>query len=137
LDDLWIGLGPYLHAFILTKGVNENFGLDVRADPVIVINEVGLGVGSVRLIQRLAKLLHSSVVNLEAFGRVVGRYVVLGGLEKRIMLQERVLEVIRLYRRNGNVGCDAATAVHGAPAVRKFDFLVGVAAGFRLAVVIV
>src|SRR5205823_6537833 len=63
--------------------------------------------------------------------------VTLGEVEECIMLQERVLEMIALDRRNGDVGRDPASTIDSAPTVGKFDFLVRVVAGLVLAIVII
>src|SRR5438270_10058324 len=41
-----IGLGANFHALILTEGIDKNFRLDVRLNPVVVVEELGLGVGN-------------------------------------------------------------------------------------------
>src|SRR5271165_1812180 len=52
-------------------------------------------------------------------------YVALGEVEEGVVLQERVLEVIRLDGRDADVGGDASAAVDGASAVSEFHFAVG------------
>src|SRR2546430_9722168 len=51
-------------------------------------------------------------------------HVVLGEVEERIVLQERILEMRALDGVDLDVGGDAAAAVHGAAAVGQFDFAV-------------
>src|SRR5580658_7319187 len=57
---------------------------------------------------------------------MVAHHVALGEVEERIMLQQRVLEVIALDRGNGHVRSNAAAAVNCAAAVSEFHFTVGV-----------
>jgi len=46
LHNFGIGFSADLHAFILTESVNEDLRFDVRPEPVVVIDQVGLGVGN-------------------------------------------------------------------------------------------
>ena len=62
--------------------------------------------------------------------------VVLGEVEKRIFLQQRVLELIGFRRWDLHVGSDAAAAVNGAATVGHLDFVVGVI-GVVVAIVVV
>ena len=47
----------------------------------------------------------------------MGDRVVLGKIEEGVVLQQRILKVVALYRRDLDVGCDPAAAVNGAAAV--------------------
>ena len=64
-------------------------------------------------------------------------HVTLGEVEERIVLQQRVLEVIALDRRYAHVGSNAAAAVNGAAAVREFHFAVGVVGILRAVAIVV
>src|SRR5579864_3778161 len=65
--------------------------------------------------------------------------VALGEIEERVMLQQRILEVVALWSRDFEVGCDSSAAVYGAPAVSKlyFAIAVSVAVFFSVAIVII
>ena len=57
---------------------------------------------------------------------MVGDHIALGKVEERIVLQQRVLEVVALDRGDLDVGSDSAAAVNGASAVSQFYFAIGV-----------
>src|ERR1039457_2653529 len=125
-----------LHAFLLTKLVNEQFGLDTGFDPIAVLRQVRLGEGGLLLIQELAEVLHHPIVNFKLLVDFVVDNVVLGEVEESVFLQQRVLELAGFRRRDLHVGSDAAAAVNGTATVGHLDFVVGVI-GIVVAVVIV
>src|SRR5579864_4664424 len=65
--------------------------------------------------------------------------VALGEIEERVMLQQRILEVVALRRVDFDVGRDSPAAVNGAATVSKlyFAIAVSVAVFFSVAIVIV
>src|ERR1019366_4696824 len=128
--------GMCLHAFLLTKFVDEQFGLDIGFDPIAVRRQVRLGEGGLLFIQKLAEVLHHRVVNFKLLVDFVVDDVVLGEVEEGIFLQQRVLELVGFRRRDLHVGSDAAATVNGAPAVGHLDFVIGVI-GIVVAIVIV
>src|ERR1035437_3808922 len=125
-----------LHAFLLAKFVNEQFGLDTGFDPIAILGQLRLGEGGFLHVQELAELLHHRIVNFKLSVDFVVDDVVLGEIEERIFFQQRVLELIGFHRRDLHVGSDTATTVHGAATVGHFDFVVGVI-GIVVAVVVV
>src|SRR5579863_5165403 len=68
---------------------------------------------------------------------MVSDHIALREIEKCVVLQQRVLKVIALQRRDHHIGRDAAAAIDGASAIGEFHLAVGVAAGFGVAVVVV
>src|ERR1700691_2772471 len=64
-------------------------------------------------------------------------HVALGEIEERIVLQKRVLKVVALDWRDHYIGRDAAAAVDCAPTVGELHFAIGIAAGLRIAIVII
>ena len=137
LEHLRIRFRPDLQALILTESIDEDLSLDVGLDPVVVIHEISLRVRDVRLIQRLAEVLHNGIIHFEALRRMMIHHIALGVVEERVMLQQRVLKVIALDRRNHDIRRDAAAAIYRAAAVGELHFAVGVAARFGFAVVVV
>src|SRR5664280_1855340 len=125
-----------LHAFLLAKFVNEQFGLDTGFDPIAVLSQLRLGEGGFLHVQELAELLHHRLVNFKLFVDFVVDDVVLGEIEERVFLQQSVLELIGFHRRYLHVGSDTAAAVHGAATVGHLDFVVGVI-GVVVAIVVV
>src|SRR5579872_213477 len=137
LNDLRIRLGPDFHTFILAESVNKNLRLDIRLDPVAIVEQISLRVRDVGFIERLAERLQRRIVNLKALGGVMIHHVALREVEERIVLQQSVLEMIRLDGRNVDVGSDAAAAVYRASAVGQLDFAVRRVAAVVLAAVVV
>src|SRR5437588_12025859 len=65
-------------------------------------------------------------------------HVALGEVEECIMLQQSVLEVIALHRRNVHVRSNATAAIHGTSAISEFYFAIGgIGALSRVAIVVV
>src|ERR1700733_7147091 len=127
----------YLHALILTKSIYKDLSLDVGLDPVAVIDQVRLGIGNIGLVERLAEILKDGIVDLEALRGMMIYHVALGEIEEGVVLQKRVLKVIALDWRDHNIGLDAAATVNCAPAVGQLHFAIGIAAGLRIAIVII
>src|SRR5579871_4546378 len=63
--------------------------------------------------------------------------VAFGEVEKRVVLQQRVLEMVGLVGRNSDVGSNSAAAVHGAAAIGELHLAVGGIRGLGIAVVVV
>src|SRR5450755_3550275 len=114
-----------LKPFLLSKLIDEEFSLDVRAYPVVVLAQLRLGKGNLLRIKKFAELLHNRVVNLEVLGDLVADHVVLGEVEESVFLQQGIFKLIAFDRRNDDVRIDPATAIYGASAIRHFDFAAG------------
>src|SRR4029077_14241647 len=65
LDDLGIVFRANLQAFVLPELVYEDFALDAVAEPVIVLDQILLGVGNLLFIEKFPELLHQGVVDRE------------------------------------------------------------------------
>ncbi len=73
-------------SFFLAVCVNENFTLQIRANPLVVLQQVGFGVWDLVGIKRFAKLLQDVVIHFEVLGYLVSNNEMLGEVEKRIVL---------------------------------------------------
>src|SRR4029077_7103400 len=73
------------------------------------------------------EVLHHHIVHLKALRSMVTDDVALGKIEQRIMLKNRVLEVVALDGRNLNVGCDAPTPVDRPASISQLHFAARVA----------
>src|SRR5262249_44520207 len=109
--DFWVRFRPNLQAFFLTECIHEKFALDIGAYPVVVLHQIGFGVGDLLCIERLAELLHHVLVNLKVLRDMVRVHIALCEVEERIMLQERVLEMVALDCIELYVGSDASAAI--------------------------
>ena len=84
-----------------------------------------------------AEVLHDGIIHVKALRGMMIHDVALGVVEERIVLQQRVLEVIALDRRNHHIRSDAAAAIDGTATIGELYFTVHVAARFRLAIVVI
>ncbi len=96
----------------------------MRANPGVRVVDVRFGESDLLLLQEVAEVLHHLVIGLPVVLDVPVEQVVLGEVEERVVLQQRVLELGVLLRRERDVGRDAAAAEHLAAAIGLFDFLV-------------
>src|ERR1700733_3120946 len=121
-----------LQAFILAESIHENLRLDVGPDPVVVIDEIRLGIGNAGLVERLAEILHGGVVDFKILRGMMIDDVSLGEVEKRVVLQQRVLKVIALDGRDLNIRLDAAATIDSSSAIGELDLAVDAVAGLTL-----
>src|SRR5438105_6280412 len=131
---VFLGVGAQTR--FLAKFGDEDFALDVALHPVDVLHHVGCGVGNFFVGEKFAEVLHYIVVDFKALGDLLAADVVLAEVEKRIVYQQLILEVIALGGFDFHVGSNPAAAINGAATISKFHFLVGVVI-FDIAVVVV
>src|SRR5882672_1655768 len=91
----------------------------------MVLDQFGLGERNFFFVEELAEVLKDYVVNFEALRDFVSDDVMLGEVEKCVVLKERVLEFVGLDLRQLYVWRNAATAINRASAIRELDFVVG------------
>ena len=101
----------------MAKRIHKNFALDAGAHPVVVLQQIRLGVRDLARVERLAKFLHHVIVDFEVLRHVVIDDIMLRKVEECIMLQQTVLEVIALDRFNLHVWTNPAAPVNRASAV--------------------
>src|SRR5579884_122438 len=87
LKHFGIGFRSYLQAFFLPESVDKNLALNIRFDPLIVLKQIRFSVGHFVCIERLAEILHYSVIDLKVLGYMVIERIVLREVEERIVLQ--------------------------------------------------
>src|SRR5208337_1484088 len=123
-------------SFFLAKGIHEQFALDVGAQPLVALDHLGFGMGYFFFVEKFAEVQQHGVVHFKILRDLVRDGVALGKVKQRIVLQQRILELVGLVRRQLHVGSDAATAIHGTPTIGELDFVVGVIL-LALAIVVV
>src|ERR1019366_1836148 len=136
LDHIGIGFRPHLQTFFLSEGIDKDFALEIRAQPIIVFEQLTFGIGNLFFVEELAKLLQDNVVDFEALGHFVAIRIFLGKVKQSIVLQQLFLELVGLVWCQLYIGRNTAAAIHSAAAVGQLDFLVRRIL-FVLAVVIV
>src|SRR6185437_13878056 len=97
-----------------------------RAHPLVVLHQVSLGERNIVGLKRLSEILQHVVVNFEVFRDLMVRYVMLGEVEKRVMLQQGILEAVALLGVKLHIRRDAAATVNRAAAVGELHFFIGV-----------
>src|ERR1051325_1174121 len=129
-QQLRIGLKLNLEAFLLAKGGQKDFLLDLAFHPIQGFVEFRLVVANILAGEEFAEVRHHRVVHGEILGdRGTGSQVVQGKPAntalKRIQYvstQQRLLKVIELRFANQNVGLDSASTGHLPAAVGQLDF---------------
>src|SRR5215469_5806342 len=124
LHHLRIGFRANFQTFVLSESIHENLRLDARFDPVGVVDQVSLRVCDIGFVERLAEFLHCGVVHFEALRWMMRHDIALGKVEERVVLEQRVLEVICLDRRDRHIGSDSSAAINGTSAVRQLHLAV-------------
>src|SRR6266481_1329231 len=81
-----VRLGAHFHALILAESIHKNLSLDVGPEPLVVVHQIGLSVGNIGLVERLAEILHERIVHFEALRRMMSHDIALGEVEERIVL---------------------------------------------------
>ncbi len=76
-------------------------------DPLAVVNKICLSVSNIGLIERLAEILQDGIVNFEVLCGMMSHDIALRKVEECVVLQQRVLKVVALDRRNSDIGCNA------------------------------
>src|SRR5208282_140874 len=127
---------PHFQAFFLAEGIDEEFALEVGAQPVVALDHLGFGIGDFFLVKEFAELLQRRFVHFEALRDLVSARVALSKIKQRVVLQQRVLELGGLVGCKLHVRSDAAAAIHRASAVRELDLVVGVIL-FPLAIIVI
>src|SRR5467141_4353509 len=127
---LWVGFEQYLEPLLLSEAGHEHFLLDLPLDPLEALGHLGFRVTDVVLAQILAEGSHYVFVRLKIFidrrlaAEIKARkppHAGFGG-EEHIIAVEQLFELRQLWRRHGNIRCDAASARHLASAIRQFHF---------------
>src|SRR5260370_22090504 len=77
-------------------------------------------------VEEFAEVEQQGIVHFKVLSNFVPNGVAFGKVKQRVVLQQRVLELIGLEGRELHVGSDAATAIHGASPVGELHFVVGV-----------
>jgi hypothetical protein len=80
-DHIRVGFGPDFQTFFLAEGVDEKLALEVRAQPIVVLEELGFRVGNLFGVEELAEIQEQNVVHFKALGDLVREGVALREIE--------------------------------------------------------
>lgn len=137
LLDHRVPIGPRAHTLQFAKLNRDDFILDADLQPIHHAIQIGIGPSDILAGEVLLELTQYRIVHLEIFVYGTIRQIKRGKVEKDILIEQRVLEVIALGAFNLLVWGDAATTVDSAARIGQLDLSVGRVSRLGTAVAVV